>query len=214
MMRGPTPVHTNVHMMHCDTVAPVRVANDVGNRLQRERSPRPTAVCVVPVLRCKRLMRVRPYVGVSVCLALALYMPIAPTARAQSTQSLRVRTLQSPASVPAARVHHRGLPNFGIVSPRLYRGGQPEDAGFAELRNLGVDIVVNLRHETDQISRERALVEVPEARVELVQVLQDALDDLSGNPSPIEVRFFGPDQAVLERLARAAGEKIEHLPEL
>jgi len=29
MMRGPTPVHTNVHMMHSDTVAPVRVADNV-----------------------------------------------------------------------------------------------------------------------------------------------------------------------------------------
>jgi protein tyrosine phosphatase (PTP) superfamily phosphohydrolase (DUF442 family) len=56
-------------------------------------------------------------------------------------------------------VHVSGLPNFGIVSDRLYRGGQPENTGLAELRNLGVDIVVNLRHEADRIAREHALVE-------------------------------------------------------
>jgi protein tyrosine phosphatase (PTP) superfamily phosphohydrolase (DUF442 family) len=104
-------------------------------------------------------MMLRPYVRISVCLGLALCAPIAPTARAQSAQSPQVQTIQSAAPAVAARVPPRGLANFGIVSPRLYRGGQPEDTGFPELRNLGVDIVVNLRHETDRIARERALVE-------------------------------------------------------
>ena len=51
------------------------------------------------------------------------------------------------------------MPNFGVVSERLYRGGQPENTGLAELRKLGVDIVVNLRDEPDRIARERAMVE-------------------------------------------------------
>jgi len=62
--------------------------------------------------------------------------------------------------------------------------------------------------------RERASVEVPEARVEFVQVLQDVLDDLSGNPSPLEVRIFGPDQRVLEASAREVASRIADLPEL
>jgi len=60
--------------------------------------------------------------------------------------------------------------------------------------------------------RERAAKEVPEARVELVQVLQDVLDDLSGNPRPIEVKIFGRDQRVLDDIARRAGKKVEDLP--
>jgi protein tyrosine/serine phosphatase len=51
------------------------------------------------------------------------------------------------------------LPNFGIVSEQLSRGAQPENSGFVELKKLGIDIVVNLRHETDWIARERKLVE-------------------------------------------------------
>jgi protein tyrosine/serine phosphatase len=51
------------------------------------------------------------------------------------------------------------LPNFGSVSNQLYRGAQPADGGFAELKKRGIDIVVNLRHEPDEIVRERALVE-------------------------------------------------------
>ena len=46
-----------------------------------------------------------------------------------------------------------------MVSDQLYRGAQPKDDSFAELKKLGIDIVVNLRHETDEISRERNLVE-------------------------------------------------------
>ena len=63
------------------------------------------------------------------------------------------------APVPAAGVPLPGLPNFGTVSGQLYRGGQPQDGGFDELKKRGIDIVVNLRHEPAEIVRERALVE-------------------------------------------------------
>ncbi len=62
--------------------------------------------------------------------------------------------------------------------------------------------------------RERAQREIPEARVEFVQVLQDMLADLAGNPSPLEVRIFGPDQRVLEKAAREIADRIRDLPEL
>lgn len=40
---------------------------------------------------------------------------------------------------------HSGLPNFHQVSDTLYRGAQPEDEGFAELKELGIKTVLNLR---------------------------------------------------------------------
>ena len=46
-------------------------------------------------------------------------------------------------------------------------------------------------------ARERVEHEVPEARVEFVQVLQDVLNDLSGTPRPIEIKLFGSDYAGL-----------------
>lgn len=76
----------------------------------------------------------------SLILAVAVCMPITGETGAQSAQRL-------------------GLRNFGTVSNQLYRGGQPEDAGFAQLKKLGVVIVVNLRHESVEIARERTLVE-------------------------------------------------------
>jgi len=59
--------------------------------------------------------------------------------------------------------------------------------------------------------RDRLAAEVPEADVEFVQVLQDVLDDLSGNPRPIEVKVFGPDHGVLEQIAKDASAKLDGL---
>lgn len=38
-----------------------------------------------------------------------------------------------------------GLPNFGEVTPRLYRGGLPGPAGLKALKEMGVSIVVDMR---------------------------------------------------------------------
>jgi protein tyrosine/serine phosphatase len=38
-----------------------------------------------------------------------------------------------------------GLPNLYRVSEGLYRGAQPDDEGFAELKAMGIETVVNLR---------------------------------------------------------------------
>ena len=80
------------------------------------------------------------FLRASILLAAAVCVPIARETGAQ----------------PAQRP---GLRNYGVVNGQIYRGGQPENAGFAELKKIGIDIVVNLRHEPDEIARERALVE-------------------------------------------------------
>lgn len=45
----------------------------------------------------------------------------------------------------AQPVRATGLPNFHKVSDELYRGAQPEPAGFAELKKRGIKTVINLR---------------------------------------------------------------------
>jgi multidrug efflux pump subunit AcrB len=62
----------------------------------------------------------------------------------------------------------------------------------------------------------RAAVErdVPEARAEFVQVLQDVLNDLAGTPRPIEIKLFGDDYAVLRRLATEVSARIKDVPGL
>jgi CzcA family heavy metal efflux pump len=57
--------------------------------------------------------------------------------------------------------------------------------------------------------RARIVDEVPSARIEFVRVLEDVLNDLSGAPDPIEVKFFGEDPTVLAELAREAASRME-----
>jgi len=64
-----------------------------------------------------------------------------------------------PEATPAERMKIEGLPNLGRVSETLYRGAQPKQAGYPELKKLGIEIVVNLRNEEDKIAEERGRVE-------------------------------------------------------
>lgn len=62
--------------------------------------------------------------------------------------------------------------------------------------------------------RDEVEAQVPEARVEFVQVLSDVLADLAGNPDPIDVVLTGDDPHALEEFATKAGEQLEKLPML
>ncbi len=44
-----------------------------------------------------------------------------------------------------SKLQLQGVPNFGEVTPTLYRGAQPSEEGFANLHKLGINIVVDLR---------------------------------------------------------------------
>ncbi len=55
-----------------------------------------------------------------------------------------------PVNSPAARAmgirwKAKGIPNFGKVTPNLYRGGLPNNEGMQALQKLGVNVVVDMR---------------------------------------------------------------------
>jgi len=66
--------------------------------------------------------------------------PQGPSRTAEPSQAAQTRPAQW-----AQPIEARGLPNLHKVSDALYRGAQPEDEGFAELKALGIKTVVNLR---------------------------------------------------------------------
>ncbi len=70
----------------------------------------------------------------------------------------------------------------------------------AQRRRSSEDIIVDLRSRLGH--------ELPELRIEFVQVLQDVLNDLAGNPRPIEVKLFGQDYAALEKAAKALAAEL------
>ena len=101
------------------------------------------------------------------------------------------------------------------------RAGTELGPATATLQNTG-DIMVRLvppdaRDPIDDVIgrvRDALHARVPEARFEYIQVLQDVLADLAGNPSPIEVRLLGADRHALEQYAATAGERLAKLDEL
>jgi CzcA family heavy metal efflux pump len=62
--------------------------------------------------------------------------------------------------------------------------------------------------------RARVARDVPEARTEFVQVLQDVLNDLAGTPRPIEIKLFGDDYSVLSKKAQEVADRIHDVPGL
>lgn len=65
----------------------------------------------------------------------------------------------TPQAAWAQAEKQKGLHNFGHVSESLYRGAQPNAAGFSALHDMGVSIVVNFRDETDEMAAEQRQVE-------------------------------------------------------
>jgi CzcA family heavy metal efflux pump len=90
---------------------------------------------------------------------------------------------------------------------------------FATPQNSG-DVLVRLkpRRQRNRSSeevitdlRERLAEAAPGMEIEFVQLLQDMLGDLEGNPTPIEVKVFGDDTEVLAKLGGQMEEMLAHI---
>jgi multidrug efflux pump subunit AcrB len=88
---------------------------------------------------------------------------------------------------------------------------------FATDPNEG-DILVRLkdsrRRNSDEIVDDlRSQIEerFPQAHAEFVKLLEDVINDLAGEPRPVEVKLFGDDLKVLQRTAADLGAKIEKI---
>ncbi len=87
---------------------------------------------------------------------------------------------------------------------------------FATQLNSG-DVLVRLKPRGERSRDAEAVIAelrdklteaVPDTEIEFVQLLQDMLGDLEGNPTPIEVKIFGDDQAQLNELSEQVEEKL------
>jgi protein-tyrosine phosphatase len=97
-------------------------------------------------------------------LSVAAAGPLYAQAPATNAPAKQAVTTAAPSAAkadatPAQRVQKPGLPHFGQISDQLFRGAQPKPEGFVELKNFGVDIVVNLREEKNDVDAEKKLVE-------------------------------------------------------
>ncbi len=76
--------------------------------------------------------------------------------------------------------------NRGDISVRLTPEGQRSRTIFAVMDEL----------------RDKLAAAVPRLRIEFVQILSDALNDMAGVTTPVEIKLFGPNLAQLEAYAR------------
>ena len=91
------------------------------------------------------------------------------------------------------------------------------ELGFFATEAYTGDILVSLkppgrRRPMEEIIdelREELESEVPELETEFVPLVQDQINDLAGVASPIEVKVFGPDFAMLRTLAEQVGKIVE-----
>ena len=93
---------------------------------------------------------------------------------------------------------------------------------FATEQNRG-DILVRLKPRAQRLKsaadliseeRERFSTEMTGMTIEFVQLLQDMLGDLEGQPEPVEVKLFGDDVPALEELAAHIAAKLKDVPGL
>ena len=62
--------------------------------------------------------------------------------------------------------------------------------------------------------RTRIATEVPQAECEFIQVMQDTIADLAGNPTPIEVKLVGAEYPALQRAADEVERTLDALPNI
>src|SRR5207253_5347916 len=89
---------------------------------------------------------------------------------------------------------------------------------FATDPNEG-DILVRLKENRSRASDEivddlRAEIEqkFPQAHAEFVKLLEDVINDLAGEPRPVEIKLFGNDLQVLQRTAAELGDRVDKIP--
>jgi tyrosine-protein phosphatase SIW14 len=81
----------------------------------------------------------------ALCLSAAPYQAEKPTS-----------TLTPVEHAMGTRLHAKGIPNFAEVTPNLFRGAQPSLQGLEALKNMGVNLVVDLRGGTNKDEEDAA----------------------------------------------------------
>lgn len=94
----------------------------------------------------------------SIFLASALLVGVAqqsPAAVAVTPQPSLATVVAQPPLGAASRLRVAGVENVFQVSASLFRGAQPSEPGLAELKKLGISVIVNLRERGAEVESER-----------------------------------------------------------
>ncbi|MCY1021048.1 efflux RND transporter permease subunit [Pyxidicoccus sp. MSG2] len=109
------------------------------------------------------------------------------------------------------------LPEVEGTSRRLGAELGPPAATESFLGDMTVALKPDRARSGPQVIEDaRARVEsaVPGVRVEFIELLQDVLSDLEGNPDPVEVKLQGADVHALQAFAPLVAERLRDVPGL
>ncbi len=93
-------------------------------------------------------------------LAFLFLLPFPLSAQTAAPNSAPAAAPAFPQPAHGEKIHITGVHNAGKISETLYRGAQPREVGFSELKILGITTIVDLRGEDrEKISWERQRAE-------------------------------------------------------
>jgi protein tyrosine phosphatase (PTP) superfamily phosphohydrolase (DUF442 family) len=92
------------------------------------------------------LLRSKTILPIIVLFAIGARMDANPPQTKEETQSPKTRAI-------GRKLNEKGVPNFGEVTPNLYRGGLLSSTGLKALKRLGVNVVVDT-HADDKAEKE------------------------------------------------------------
>jgi multidrug efflux pump subunit AcrB len=110
---------------------------------------------------------------------------------------------------PISLIKKRVRPPFADVEKELKkRGRKLDDDGKKYIRQKYrrrpvAKVMEEIEDEVKEHFSEHQL------KIDLIQIMQDELNDLSGANKPVEVKIFGPDYKQLRELAEKVGDKLE-----
>ena len=95
----------------------------------------------------------RSYFPLSVLLVIPLFIATSASSQTDHAEGPPLKSFAAQHTM-GQHLKAKGIPNFGQVTPTLYRGGQPSAEGFEKLAHMGINIVVD----TGRSKRDQTLI--------------------------------------------------------
>ena len=134
------------------------------------------------------------------------FLPAGTSLAATDAAALRIEEALRRDPAIATWTRRTGAELGPVTATQMNRGDIAIRLKQRRERPNAEDVMSRLRQQLD--------AEMPAVRIEFVQILEDVLNDLSGNPRPLEIRLLGQDQAVLSRLAEEVERRLAGTPHL
>jgi len=134
------------------------------------------------------------------------FLPAGSSLAATGAIALRIEGILRQDPAVAGWTRRTGAELGPVTATQLNRGDIAVRLAARRERPPAEEVMTRIRRRLEE--------EMPGVRIEFVQILEDVLGDLSGNPRPLEVRLLGEDQEVLARLAGEVEKRLEGTPGL